>query len=56
VIVAVLYDAQGAVINFGEFVPDAPRLIYGSRSVSFEICVPPPNDGVSRFEVQALGR
>jgi hypothetical protein len=52
VIVAVLYDAQNNIINFGDYYE--PYLESG-QSLDFEICVGPPNQGVARYELRAWG-
>jgi hypothetical protein len=52
VIVAVLYDGQNSVINFGDYYE--PYLDAG-QNLDFEICVGPPNQGVARYELRAWG-
>jgi hypothetical protein len=52
VIVVVLYDAQNNIINFGDYYE--PYLESG-RTLDFEICVGPPNQGVARYELRAWG-
>jgi hypothetical protein len=56
VIVAVLYDDQANVINYGRTSPANYFNIHGDRTLSFEICVSPPNEGVTEYAVRALGR
>lgn len=56
IVVAVLYDADGNVVNYGEATPSSPFSIFGARVFNFDICVSPPNDGVVRYEARALGR
>ena len=53
VIVAVLYDAQNNVINFGDYFESHPE---SSQSSSFTVCAGPPNHDVVRYELRAWGQ
>jgi hypothetical protein len=55
IIMAVLYDDQDNVINFSEYEEYAPEEVLGDQTSTFEICVAPPNQGVARYELRALG-
>lgn len=56
VIVAVLYDDQDRVVNFGDYSEPYPMDVVGGQSSNFEICVGPPNQGVTRYELRAWGQ
>lgn len=56
VIAAVLYDAAGQVVNFGEQVVEGPAAPVGAQILNFEVCVPPPNTGIAQTQVRAWGR
>jgi hypothetical protein len=53
VIVVVLYDQQGNVINFGDYYE--PYLA-GDQALDFDICVGPPNQEVAQYELRAWGQ
>lgn len=55
IFVAVLYDGQNQVINFGEY--DEPNFeeIIGEQTLDFEICIDPMGQGVKHYELQAWG-
>lgn len=55
VIVAVLYDDQDNVINFGEFYDPAPANVVGNVTLDFDICVAPVKLNVARYELRAWG-
>ena len=52
VIVAVLYDDQGNVVNFGDYYEP---YLESDEALDFETCVAPPNQGVARYELWAWG-
>ncbi len=52
VIVAVLYDEQGNVVNFGDYYES---YLESGEALNFGICVGPPNRGVARYELRAWG-
>jgi len=52
VIVAVLYDDQGNVVNFGDYYEP---YLEEDQSLTFEICVGPPNQDIARYELRAWG-
>lgn len=56
VIVAILYDAQGNVVNFDYYDEYNPAGVKGDNPSSFEICVPPPNQDVANYELRAWGQ
>jgi hypothetical protein len=53
VIAAVLYDSQNNVVNF-----DYSRIsrLGAGAILNFELCIPPPNQGLAREELIAWGR
>ncbi len=56
VIVAVLYDSQKQVVNYGDFSQRPPANIAGNSTLSFKICVAPPNQNIAEYSIQAWGR
>jgi hypothetical protein len=52
VIMAVLYDEQGNVVNFGDYYEP---YLENNQSLNFEICVAPPYQDVARYELRAWG-
>jgi hypothetical protein len=52
VIVAVLYDDQDNVVNFGDYYEP---YLESDEALNFEICVGSPNQGVARYELRAWG-
>ena len=56
VIVAVLYDTAGQVVNFSDYVLESPLAVYGAQTLNFEVCVTPPNEGPAQAQVRAWGR
>ncbi|MFN8456224.1 MAG: FxLYD domain-containing protein [Anaerolineae bacterium] len=56
VIVAILYDGQGNVVNFDYYDEYNPDGIRGDDTSEFDICVPPPNQETANFELRAWGR
>ena len=55
VIAAVLYDAEGNVINYYDHLEQSIGNLKGDQTLDFEICVDPLNQSVARFEPQAWG-
>jgi hypothetical protein len=55
-LIAILYDSQGNVINFGDVVYGPPFFVVGDRTLNFKTCVAPPNQNVARYELRAWGR
>jgi hypothetical protein len=53
VIVAVLYDDQNNVINFGDY---SESHLESGQSLSFAVCAGPPNHDVARYELRAWGQ
>lgn len=56
VMAVVLYDANGAVVNFKDYAQDVPNGQTGAAGLNFEICVPPPLDGVATWQTYAWSR
>jgi uncharacterized protein YgiM (DUF1202 family) len=55
VIVAVIYDEQGNVINYYDLYNQSPQDLVGDQTADFEICVNPLNQQVAHFESLAWG-
>lgn len=55
-IMAILYDAQGHVVGFGDYYESTPDFLIGDQTLDFEICVGQPNQEVASFELQAWGQ
>lgn len=55
VIVAVIYDEQGNVINYYDLYNQSPQDLVGDQTTDFEICVNPLNQQVAHFESLAWG-
>jgi hypothetical protein len=56
VIAVVLYDAQRQVVNYGALTQRPPANILGSSTLSFKICVAPPNQNVVDYAIHVWGR
>lgn len=52
VIVAILYDEGGNVVNFGNYYDSNLEV---DKALNLEICVGPHNQGVAHFELRAWG-
>lgn len=55
VIGLMLYDNQDNVINFSNYNELYFAGVSGNQLLDFEVCVPPPNQNVTRHEVRAWG-
>jgi hypothetical protein len=55
-IVAVLYNAQGKVVNFDSYDEFFPEDVVGDQTLDFEVCVDPLNQEVARYELRAWGQ
>ncbi len=55
-ILAVLYDSQGNVLNFGEYLEPYPRSLTTDATASFDFVIDPPHEGTVRYELIAFGR
>lgn len=55
VIGATLYDAQNNVVNFGDYYQPDLQAMAADQPLQFEICITPPNQGATRYEVWAWG-
>jgi hypothetical protein len=54
-VVAVLLDAEGRVVNFdATLFADVTDLV-GDQTLDFDICIWPPNEGTTHYELQAWG-
>jgi hypothetical protein len=56
VIVAILYDGQGNVINFDFYDEYDPENVQGDETSAFDICVSTLDQGVASHELRAWGR
>lgn len=56
VIVAILYDGQGNVINFDYYDEYNPQGVKDDATSSFDICVSPLDQGVANHELRAWGQ
>lgn len=56
ILVATLYDAQGKVVNYASDSQINISWLTGSRTLTFKLCAPPPNENVTRYEIRAWGR
>jgi hypothetical protein len=56
VIVAVLYDAAGNVINFDSYREPSPQAVLGEGALDFEVCVDPLGQEVADYDVRAWGQ
>jgi hypothetical protein len=54
IVLAIVYDDQGSVVNFGEYYPDIPPG-GGAQSSTFEMCLGPFDRQISRYELRAFG-
>jgi hypothetical protein len=55
VIVAILYDDQGNVINFNAHYQLSFSGLSGNETMDFENCVAPLDQSVARYELRAWG-
>jgi hypothetical protein len=56
IIVAILYDGQGNVINFGDDYQTSLEGVAGDETLYFEICANLSGQSVARHELRAWGR
>lgn len=56
VVVAVLYNDDDEVINFGRYEAPSPEDVLGDEVMDFEICSDSFSQNVARYEVSAWGR
>lgn len=54
-ILAVLYDDQDNIINFGTFEDYSPENVLGDKALPFEVCTNSYNHQVVRHELRAVG-
>ena len=52
----VLYDDQNKIVNFSSYNELYFAGVTGEQMLDFEICVPPPNQNVARYELRAWGQ
>jgi hypothetical protein len=55
VVMAVLYDSQDHVINFGEFFADDPARVIGDQFTDFDFCIEPVSRRVARQNLRVWG-
>ncbi len=55
VIVAILYDAQNNVVNFGDYYESDPGEEIDENALDFQLCVDPLGQDVARHELRAWG-
>ena len=55
VIVAVLFDDQGNVINFSDYYELSPTSVVGNKFMDFENCINSFDQNVARYELRAWG-
>lgn len=55
IITAVLYDGRDNVINFQDEQVFSPARVVGDQKYHFKICVAPPYDDATRYDLQAWG-
>lgn len=55
VIVAILYDPQNNVVNFGDYYESDPEGESDEHTLDFELCVDPLGQNVARHELRAWG-
>ncbi len=55
IIVVTLYDGQNKVINFGSDEKVGVTTLVGDKTVNFRICIVPPNQDTTRYDLQAFG-
>lgn len=56
VIVAVLYDSQDKVVNFGDYYEPYPEDVVGDQTLTFETCTDSPDQDVARYELWTWGQ
>lgn len=56
VMVSVLYDDQGDIINFDSCEAPAPEEVVGDAMFDFEVCVDTLTQNVARYELRAWGQ
>jgi hypothetical protein len=56
IIVATLYDVDSKVVNYASDSQLNVSWLTGSRTLTFKLCAPPPNQNVARYELRAWGR
>ena len=55
VIGATLYDARNNIVNFGDYYQPDLAALTADQPLAFEICIGPPNQGATRYELWAWG-
>lgn len=54
-ILAILYDDQNNIINFGTFEESSPEYVLGEEALNFEVCTDSYNHQIARHELRAVG-
>jgi hypothetical protein len=55
VIVAILYDPQNNVVNFGDYYESDPQGEIDEHTLDFELCIDPLGQDIARHELRAWG-
>lgn len=55
VVLAVLYDSQDHIINFGEYYAADPALITGEQLADFNLCIQSVSRRVARYDIRVWG-
>jgi hypothetical protein len=55
-IVAVLYDDQDRVVNFGDYFERQPQTVVGGEKLPFEVCADDLDQPIARYELRAWGQ
>jgi hypothetical protein len=55
VIMTIGYNDYGSVVSFGEYSPISPEVITGDQTSTFETCLDPLNQQITRHELRAIG-
>ena len=55
IVSAALYDEQNNLVNFGDYQEFGRIGLAANQTSDFDICIPPPNHGVARYDLLAWG-
>jgi hypothetical protein len=55
-IVAVLYDDQDTVVNFGDYFERQPQRVIDDETLPFQVCADDLNQSIARYDLQAWGQ
>lgn len=56
IVLAIFYDDQNAVTNFGKYAVPDPEHTGGDTAAPFELCLDPDGREIARYELRAFGR